>query len=364
MLVEKAVKQISDKTGVDANEITSVIEDWATPLMQNGIIVKIGMKHWRATQSIDKDDMGFEEATPEWDRFSSEYMRFGVKYLLPREVLTQIGQVENNARKNLKDYSLNTVWGKFVPYTSYMDWKTRNETIEEEYYALSKNLYDNYEQIVESVLEQYKSHAKTLWESKQKTEDETYEDFEKQITDDIRNHIISAEEFLESFKYETLFFFIPIPTDINQDLLDAENMENEKEKVSQERIVRAEIMKETARLKSEYIEQFLDNTIGEIRGMILGIVEDVRRSMEVHSDNLLVGKNRNKLIGMIEKVRLLDFYDDKEVKRSLDQLQIDLEKSPADRSEKEVLDTLSGLESAAKSGIQNLLGGRTRFLEV
>jgi len=364
MLADNSIKEISKQTGIDVEEVTSIVEDWATPLMRRGIVVKLSIKRWRATQRISKGDTGLNSKDSNWMEFSTNYLSLGKKFLLPVESLSLLNRIENRGRANLKECSYDTVWGHFVPYNSYAEWKERNEEIKKEYFELANEMSLNYNTLVSEVLEEYKKHAKILYDSIE-VPLEKYDSFEKDYLNKIKESIISAEKFRASFEYECFYSFIPIPSEIQKDLLEVESLENQKEEVSKEREIRKIVIADTADLKSKYIDQFLESTVGGIRSMVARVIEDVRDGIDRNENNPTIGKSRTKLLKMIKKIRMLDFYDDAEIQDLLNKLQLDLNKDKEDRSEDEVVKTLIKLETSAKKNIRNLIGGgRFRMVEI
>jgi hypothetical protein len=254
MILENAIEEIKNETGLDQDKVGTILQDWATPLMRKGIIVRLSIKRWRAVQNINNGDFGINSNDPEWEQFSNKYLKYGIKYLLPKETLQELSRVENKARRNLKEHSMETPWGDFVPFNSYFEWKEKNEEICKEYFELADRLTNEFPYLIQQVLDEYKKHARHIYNEKKLSI--SYEDFERQMLDDIMQSIIPANEFRATFVYNTLFFFIPIPSDVQKELLEFEKASLEKEKtenelaeVRKERDIRKKIIEETAKLK-------------------------------------------------------------------------------------------------------------------
>jgi hypothetical protein len=368
-MLEEAIKEIIIETKLDSDKVHTILYDWATPLMRKGIIVKLSIKRWRARYPIQNYDLGFDEENDEWNEFSKNFLNFGSKYLLPKRILNEINKIENKARKNLENHSLDTIWGNFVPFSSYSEWKNKNEEIKKDFYNIAEKIYTDYPVLIKEVLSEYKKHSRTLYEKSNKKI--SYEEFEKRLIDSINLNIIPADQFKSSFIYEELFFFIPIPSDIQNDLyvkekveLDRIKINNEKEEVNKERQIRSKIIEETTKLKKDYIEKFLESTVGEIRNRIINIITEIKRGIEVNNESVSIGGNRKKLLSMIEKIKMLDFYDDVEVQRYINQLHNDLTKDKEDRSDNEIKVTLNDLENAAKSSVKKMALGRINLVEI
>lgn len=133
MLIDKSIKDIAEKTGLSTDDVRSTIYQWATPLMEKGIIVRLEIKRWRGTKRISPEELGIDENDSRWNEFK-EYMSLGVRNLLDRRTNNRINAIENRARKLLKDYSFETVWGHFVPCTMFSEWQDKDKEIQKDYF--------------------------------------------------------------------------------------------------------------------------------------------------------------------------------------------------------------------------------------
>ena len=214
--------------------------------------------------------------------------------------------------------------------------------------------------------------AAALWEKKTELADHStiYKEFEDDFIYRIRSEIISVDVFRASFKYEPFYFFIPLPSIIENDLLEKEKAMKDREDVGKEREkiwievdTHRRIMDEIAKQKSEQVEGFLSSTVGEIRKMIMNVIQEVRRGMALNEESILSDGTKKRLMSMIDKVRTLNFYDDEEMSRAMDQLQVDLDKDREYRSQNEILKSIEDLEKIAEYSINNIIGGRISLLE-
>lgn len=360
MIVEQAVKDLSQKSGLNPEDIRTHIEDWAIPLMTKGIIVRLMIHRWRGKTRLTREELGLDINSDEWQIFSSTYLSLGNKRLLPRRISNIFSRLENSARKILAEYSFDTVWGSFVPCTVFQIWKERNEVIKTEYYRQVQEVAKIYPQIIAEVCEEYKNFTKVLY--KKINSSQSYEQYESNFIENILASMPEVDLFIHSFSFDSLYYYIPLPSDIEREACLTAEIANEKEKANAERKMRDMLMQETLKQKSQYIEQFLTATVGKIREMVMDIVLDIKNGMSI--DRSVSGCNKKKVLQMIDKIRMLDFYDDNEVRDALDKLQIDLEKEPKFRSESEIMFSLEELEIKAKAGIKNIFTGRHNLLEI
>ena len=361
MIIEKTIEEISKMVDLKPEEIMEFIDDWAIPLMTKGIIVKLNIKRWRGRSKIGPEELGIEKDNEEWEVFSDEYINYGSKVLLPKRIIRRMNNIENLARRNIKEYSFDTVWGPFIPCSVFDEWKIKNEEIRLRYYAEAESIYDEYDEIIKEVIDSYKKFAQETYRKLKINID--YEEYEKDFILNIEREILSKENFWDTIEYTSLYYYIPLPSQIKEEIYDAEQIEKKIEESESEKKMRDIVRQEATRKKTEYIDHFLDATVGKIREMILEIIGDVKVGVNIERNEFSADKNRKKLLGMIEKIRILDFYNDSEIRDSLDKLQLDLEKEKNYRSNEEIYNSLEELENVAKSGIIKLIGGK-KLLEI
>ena len=218
MIIDKTIEEITKMVDLKPEEIREHIEDWAIPLMTKGIIVRLNIKRWRGRSKIEPEELGIDRIDEQWESFSDEYINYGSKLLLPKRILKRMNNVECSARRNIKEYSFDTVWGQFVPCSVFDEWKTKNEEIKEKYIKEARLIYDDYESIIKEVIEEYKQMATKTYKRAKMTED--YTSFENRFIDNIKREIISKEDFLESLDYTSLYYFIPLPSQVKEEIYD------------------------------------------------------------------------------------------------------------------------------------------------
>lgn len=364
--VDKIIDEMSKKNGIPKDKIRAHYENWAVPLMQQGVIVKLEIGRWRAEKKIDFKEILFDIKI-ENSKFFNEYFELGKKHLFPMKINRFLNGIETKARKCLKDFSLKTVWGRFLPHTSFQSWQEENEKIKKEYFEAAKKVFDDYAEIKKEVLEEYSKYFDrfyAVYEDKMKSKSLTLESFKKQMMASIEKSILSSDEFYSSFYYDAFYFYIPIPSIIEKEKLETEKIKAEIEVVETEKKMRESLMKEYVEKKSKYIDQFVLATAGQIRETILETVKQIRDGIENNFNGRITPGIKNKILDMIGTMKFLDFYDDYEIRNVMDKLKIDLEKPKEFRWTGEILEGLKQIERNASAGIKSLLYGRFNQLEI
>lgn len=361
--IEQMIDDICEETSLNKGEIKANIEDWALALMMKGIVVGLEIKRWRARVTMSEEDLFLKKDEDEdWVDFKGDYITFGRRLVIPKRIDDMLNGIERMGRRNLEQYSFNTVWGPFVPCTVFDEWRHRNDQIKKEFFRARDEICSNWEAIKEEILDEYRAFSKAMYR-KHKPNVE-YEKFEENILKEVKNSIMTSETFYKSFQFDNIFFYVPVPTQVQDEFYEAEKIASERDELKKEVEMRDFVHKETMRRKSEQIEAFLNETVLKIRGMMMSIIEEVKVAVELDRSCVSTGKSRTKLLNMIEKVRKVDFFSEEEVQNALDKLQIDLEKDKEYRSEDEIIRSLEELEAIAKANITNVGLGRARLLEI
>lgn len=367
-MIGEIIEDLRKDLDIPVDSLKTVFEDWAIPLFRRGVIVSLSLKRWRGVGKIHDDEIGMDESDQEWLDFSKEYFKLGTKNLLPQEVLSRINNVDSKARRNLSSHSIQTAWGRFVPCTAFSEWDDENKKIKKEYFDVSRSIYNKYDTYVEKTINDYKKYCRKIWDDHKSDKIiryKTFNEFENNIIGNLKSQIINADSFLGSFEYETYFYFIPLPSLVEKDALESLQHKSNKEIIEHELEMKKRIATESADYKIKQIEQFLSGTIGEIRNTIVDVIEEINDSLSKDKDGCVSqGKNRLKLLNMIKKIRMLNFYDDKDVEFQIDDLQINLEKDKEFRSESEVKQSLSKLREIASQDVSKFVVGRIKLLEI
>lgn len=361
--IEQTVKEICEQTSLKEHEVRANIEDWALALMMKGIIVSLEIKRWRAKVSMKEEDLFLNQDHDEdWQEFQESYLSFGRRLVIPKRIDDRLNSIERMARRNLEQYSFNTVWGAFVPCSVFDDWRLRNDQLKAEFLKARREICEEWETIKMEILDEYTSFAKLLY--KKHNPDIEYSKFEETILNEVKSSIMTSEAFYNTFKYDSIFYYIPIPTQVQSEMFMAEKIMDERDQIQKEVEMRDFVHKETMKKKSEQIESFLNETVFRIREMMMSIISEVKTAVALDRSSAATGKTRSKLLKMIEKVRKVDFFSDEDIQNALDKLQIDLEKENEYRSEDEIMRSLEELEAIAKANITNVGMGRARLLEL
>jgi len=343
---------------MEEKDVKMMRDNWTLALMRRGIIVNLSINRWRGTTKLTPELLGIKFSDQEAVGVVKQYLKFGHQKLLPPDVTREFDGLEIKAREVLSAYSFKTVWGRFVPVTAFDAWESENEVIKDAYLEVAKNFGNDYTDIVGRVKDEYAILAKDVWARLHPDLSTTPTgSFVENFSNNIVSKIPPLSQIMSSFKYDTVYSFIPMPSFMETDIAKAKDIQrdsnikdfkNEVQRQTEIRVAEIYIQK-----KTELIDGFLETTVSAMRKNVSELCNEVLISM---------GKSRykgrvsdvhvKKLRKMIDKVRILNFYDDEEVSSLLNGLEFEVDKFKHDM-DKDVI--VEKLEKIVSVGTQEFL---------
>jgi len=340
-------------------DLKRVRDNWVIGLMQKGLIVKLTMSRWRGYSVLTHEDLGIKFTTDESFDFSNKYLQIGMHKLLPPVVSQRFHTIENKSRSLLQSISFITPWGSFVPEHLLPDWEKDIGALRQEYFEAVCLLGDNYTAIVEEVKNDYRGFAKDVWdrlypENKGGATDSFVEHFVQRIADKIP----PREEIVSSFKFNYVYFEIPIPSTLQENIAKADEikMANDLAKESHQMVVdtKRRIADFYEVKREEFIDGFIESTVKSLRNHVSELCGEVLASIgrsSRTSDDLNVN-NKKKIKKLIEETKKLNFYDDKKVDTMLEELNVELNKVKGEANADIIEDRLKKLSELSKIELQ------------
>jgi len=331
-------------------EVKEWRDDWALALMEQGVIVKLSVCRWRATSRLKFSELGISFSNLEHQEFMMKYINLGHEKLFPPDVLKDLSTIETRARRCLAAFSFQTIWGRFVPYSAFSEWRQENEEIKTEFINFSQNIGRRYDDIVLEVKQEYEKMGEDVWDRLYPGSKPTAS-FLENFTARIVDKIPSREEIVASFKYDTIFLNIPLPSFIQEDIAKAEQtIINRGMAAEQARLdiqTKEIIAQEYREKKKELVESFLDSTVSFLRHHIAELADHTYQVLQRHEKDINM-MHVKKIKNMISQVRNLNFHDDKEISTILNDLETEVDKYKGERDKLVVQNKLQELVDLAK----------------
>lgn len=312
-----ALENLAETIGVNAEEIKELQTDWPS-IMRQGVIVDLYIGRTRCWRSLSAEELGLVDlGDKEYARFETEYLDLGRKALLPKAILKKADNIEQNARNLLEKYSLKTYWGRFVPATAFATWKAENDRVKHEYYALRDEIGHRYKELVETVLKDYeraghKAYQRIRQLAPEATHKISEEEFVTNLVARIKNAIPDKKRLVESFVYQENIYYIPVPTQVEEELRKAEEIKTARYAEESKRRAIDEMNAEVTRFykeqKKKLVDGFLRDVTVQIRSLLYETSLDVLAS--IRRNGTLVGRNASQLKILLEKLEHLNILED------------------------------------------------------
>jgi len=334
--------------------VTQLKYDWALYLMQQGVIVNLSIVRWRGFASLSNEDLGLMSVSDQTAEFTKKYIKLGSHRLLPPDIINEFTHIENLGRKNLERYSFNTIWGRFVPSRAFSEWEDENKKISDLYFHAAVAFRNKYDEIVAQVKSDYRNIARDVWARLHpESKDQPLESFLEEFSSKMISKIPDVHKIVETFKYETQYSIILLPSIIAQNQAKADEIKRNNEiqefNAKMDRDVKRRISEEYLRRKTELLDGFLQSTVLNLRTYISDFCDEILKSLSQRNRNrdlsMIYFKN---IRNMIRKVRLLNFMDDKEIEKILIDLETEISKIKGERNKESIENKLRELLNVSK----------------
>ncbi|MDP3046044.1 MAG: hypothetical protein Q8O07_01015, partial [Chloroflexota bacterium] len=334
---------------------------WAD-LMTQGILVDLDIGRPRIKTRLSPEDLGlvFDDSA---DAARQELLKLGDKLLLPASHVRALESLENQARQSLEQVSYKTIWGRFVPYTGYARWKEDDAGIQREYLTLGERIAAGREEWLPVLLAKYRQLAERIWEQLAASGSVAVsrEAFATRFTTEIAVRIPTDEAIRKGFSYEMRLSYIPLPSQVAQDALEADRMDHEREAASARHQVEIAALQEreeqlhemqrdyVAQLrqqKTEMIDGFMRDLLAQLMGLVHELSTNVAGSLD--RNGRLVGRSSKQLETLFSRVQALNFFHDADLDREIEALRQQVHKPPKERSQMEIAANLERLREMSR----------------
>jgi len=368
-------------------EDVRVVEPRWLQLMQEGLIVTLHIRRWRARAKLTFADLGLPVRDEKERAAFADLLNLGEKRLLPARYIRALDSIDSGARKCLDRYSYKTFWGNFVPCTAYAGWKEQNEVYRQRYFKIRDDIVENYDRIVASLLDGYAVAARAAYRRLNALDPEAMSNGEYAAEDDFVDAFMSRivalipsrDRIRDSFAFEVELSYVPLPSLLAEDLAEAERIraQREMERLEEEmkrdslwRNIRLEeeaarerqrmlaamnrdVVEKARQQKEELIDTFLADLVKQLRGLVYDVTTNVLASIQTNQGRL-VGKASVQLSNLIEQVASLNFFGDQEIDRMIARVRMELDKQPKDRDMKEIRAQLKNIATITRATLIGL----------
>ncbi|SFR12444.1 DUF3150 domain-containing protein [Desulfoscipio geothermicus] len=321
--IEKQRAEVASRLGVHSDDVEMRIDVTATKLAREGVLMELHIARERFEKQLSAEDLGLDADSAEYKDFLTQYINLGRKRLIPASYLRKLSALEIRARRLLRGHSFQTAWGHFVPYKVYDEVKKGLTEIEREYRKVYDEILDRYDSIRFSTYVEYRKAAVEVYRTLKKDPDcPVPEDFIDTFASRIMNHFPRKEEIADSYRFKVNLSFIPVTSTMLE--MDA-HMAMTRVKLETQQ----EIVYQVKQTYQRQVKGFISDLAVHLRTMIFEAVSAAQENLEKHGN--LPGPSVRSLRLIVEKVKELNFMNDRQVLQHVEQLNEMLESSASDR---------------------------------
>lgn len=347
--IDTITAQIGEKSGV----VRAASIDWM-PFLQEGVIVNIHLRRWRAETKVTLEDLGI---TPENDEERDAIERTlspGRRYLLPKEILRQATEIDGRSRNWLfPKNAFKTAWGMFIHAKNYARWRERDEVLRGEYLALGDRVAEEYDALITEVRDDYRSLGRQTYRRMMGTKfqpDEDVESWVEKFVDRSLALVPPAETIRASFEYTRTVEMIPLMAQVAQDraaAIDAITQATDRRNQAALVAMREDLWETERKAAAEGIGRFVADVQAQIQELVYSCAVDGLEALKSGDGKLGRGATYQ-LKNMVESVNTMVFWDDPDLERRVQDLKDLVEVPAAKRDGNAVREALTELGEASR----------------
>ena len=382
----QAVADIKAATG---EEHIKVEKPTWLKLMEQGIIVDLDIRYWRALTAISTEDLGLPEPADARERaVFDQLMTLGQKKLLPAELFNRIRSNDSSARKWLEECSHKTHWGRFIPVGMYARWKEANEEFKAKHLAIRDELDQAWDRIQQEMIDAYavvarESHrrlamlnpASLVRDGAPISEDAFVDAFMARI----RSAIPTRQAVYHSFDYTVELAYIPLPSLLARDLAETERIQAQAqiERQSDQALLaslseygksakdatpghngdlmeqmRADVSAATLHNYKALTNEFVRDIQAQVVQSLLDKISNVLGSLK--KNDKLVGKAAEQVRNAIATYRSMNLVDQPGIDKTIGKLSVQMDRPAPERNVSEISTLLTQIQVAAKDTLKML----------
>lgn len=336
--------------GVAAEDLRLETSNWQD-FMKDGVIVSLHVGRFRGVTTLTNDDLGLPRET------HGRLIELGNKKLLPPTIADKLQSLEVAARNYIRNRSITTGWGQFVPVTAFDGVMNELRKRRDEYMALGQTLVSTYDTWVPALLDEYRREAESAyrrarafsrdgWSNLRYTPSE--EEFVGYYLDTIRSRIPTRQAIAQSFMFDIELSYIPLPSILAKDYEKAQEIKVEGERARRLAAMNAAVVREAQEQKEKLVDDFLTAIVGELRQRTYDVMQQAL--VTVKKNGQLQARTVVALRNWIDTVRALNFYGDKEISDMIAPIQAQIN-GEGTRNLDDIVNTLREFSDVALDGM-------------
>lgn len=390
-------------TGRQANQVTSV-RIQLDVLRKQGLLIDLNISGTGMfTKTASFDEVGFAQDSAKDARY--EWIKPGVKYVIPEAPIKKLKSVESRMRQALDKYTRD-VKGfypfRWLPFTAHEKWLELWNQLQDDFYAIKAEIISNRDNYVDQIAEEYARVGISAWQSikaqgykwaiidGKKMDSETFVDYivEKAVAlvptveaieeklqadyvtalvygdEDVARDEINAAAIREQLSLSRELNQIEVSRASEQARAEAWQIQaaQREREIKIEAMLQAEAEHARAQLQS-VVSPFAE-IFGALRSQMAKDASDILASIK--KSGFVRGKVAERGRGLLEMFDLMATHDDRELREKLIALRSQLgpvgtKQTDDSRDVETIAQTLSEIMQLEKQAARDLAAGPSRF---
>lgn len=369
--VNETVRTLAVALGVSESDIQVRRPEWVA-MMRNGVMVSHNIRRWRATTVLGADHLGiiFEDESEE--NAYKETLHLGELYLLPARYLKRLNSIDSGARKGpakyaykIQDPTGGANHRDFMTPESFVKWLEEDREREAQYYAVRDEIFEKYNEIIFEVADFHSANARAAYRrlAAEAVRSEkaarvlggmSEGAFIQRYVDVVLNAIPSAVEIRESFQWNRVIEYLPLPALLASEQADAEiefdRVQAERAKSEAEIRMHQEVLNSYKARMDEMVIDHLRTMVGQLNSVLYRAAADVLASVD--AKNTMHPRSVVQLRGAIERIKAMNSFGYNDIERMVAQAEAVLDNQ--ERTSEEAKRKLEDIVLVTRSTLMGL----------
>lgn len=301
-------------------------------IFQRGVIVDLDISWWSGQRSLSPEDLGISEEEINYDLFS-----LGRKRFIPKRCIGLFRKYEQEARIELSKLGFNfkKSAGWFVPINALPILQEKLNHYKQKFFEVIQNFKNEYPMIKRNMIKAYEEEVDTIYNRMKALNNSKlpdYNTFKSKFMTAVRNFY--PESVDGYFKFEWAMFEFSVP---RESTLKITTFEKQMAKEKGKRSAEIQAQNDYRNVLNEQIGKFVKQVSTELRASTLDMCEKIR---DQFAEGGYTESRLNRLREHIERFKMLNFINDEETSKALEELRKMIDKKSSDDFSND--DALSG----------------------
>ena len=270
-------------------------------LSKEGVLISVSIRFWRGSKKLKPEEIGINP-----DTLSDRFISLGHKRLLPKDSLSDLALVEGRAHALIDSSTFPFLNGiaHFLPNAKLEEVTGNLKTLEAEFWTAKENFLENYSAIRETATLEWRQMASKLMVDPD------------MVVASIEQSFPLPHQMGRYFAFETHLFQISLPEKLSLEIITT---------AEQQQIMasRQQAVQEAATKIHRDTEVFVSECIASLRSQTAQLCEEMLHSIN-SSEKGVHQKTLNRLVNFIDQFKAMNFANDMEMERQLEQVRREL----------------------------------------